>query len=542
MKTGEYLIKRLQDVGLKHVFGIQGDYVLNFYSQLYQSPLELINTCDEQGAGFAADAYARVAGFGAVCVTYGVGGLKLANSTAQAFAELSPVLVISGAPGMAERKHDPLLHHKVRSFDTQLNVFKEMTAAQAVLSDAQTAAGEIDRVIARIHATKRPGYIELPRDMVDVEIDEPKSAVRKEPVAEDRAALDEALGEVMAMLRAAQKPVIIAGAEVHRFNLQQQLLAFIERTGIPFVTGVLSKSVLSETHPQFIGVYAGGMSPDYVREAVEHSDCVIAVGPYVTDLATGIYTHHIDVGQSIVLKPDRLLVKHHEYVDVDLRRFLESLTDAMGTSTRIVPDQHNEEPAPFMPQTGRQITMSRLIECINGFLDDDTTVIAEPGDPLFGSLDLRVHGMTEFLSPAYYASLGFAVPASIGVQLAAPNRRPLALVGDGSFQMTGMEISVAARYGLSPIVMVLNNGGYATFRPMIDGPFNDLQPWKYSELMQVIGQGNGYKVSTEDELSEALSSAKKNSAVPNIIEVCLDKYDCSERLKSLTKALKSRVK
>lgn len=125
MKIGEYLVKAIQDTGTRHVFGIQGDYVLNFYSQLCESPLKVINTCSEQGAGFAADAYARTTGFGAVCVTYGVGGLNVANSTAQAFAERSPVLVISGAPGIRERQHNPLLHHKIRSFQSQLSNIRQ---------------------------------------------------------------------------------------------------------------------------------------------------------------------------------------------------------------------------------------------------------------------------------------------------------------------------------------------------------------------------------------------------------------------------------
>lgn len=176
------------------------------------------------------------------------------------------------------------------------------------------------------------------------------------------------------------------------------------------------------------------------------------------------------------------------------------------------------------------------------FLDDNTIVIAEPGDPLFGSLDLRVHGMTEFLSPAYYASIGFAVPASIGVEFAAPDRRPLVLVGDGSFQMTGMELSVSARYGLSPIVVVLNNGGYGTFRSMIDGAFNDIQPWKYADIVNIIGKGKGYTASTEDELSGALSSAKNNSSFPSVIDVHLEKDDFSARLKKLAGALKHQLK
>src|SRR5213075_2516594 len=167
-RIGEYLIQRLYDHGVRHVFGIPGDYVLGFYDLLEKSKLRIINTCDEQGAGFAADAYARLRGLGVVCITYCVGGLKVANTTAEAFAEKSPVVVISGAPGIKEREKNPLLHHKVREFDTQAQVFKQLTVASTVLNDPQTAFQEIDRVLHAPLRYKRPVYIELPRDMVDL--------------------------------------------------------------------------------------------------------------------------------------------------------------------------------------------------------------------------------------------------------------------------------------------------------------------------------------------------------------------------------------
>src|SRR3954468_23240398 len=165
---GQYLINQLHAYGVRRVFGIPGDYVLGFYDQLANSKLKIINTCDEQGAGFAADAYARVRGLGAVCITYCVGGLKVANATAGAFAEKSPVVIISGAPGIREREKNPLLHHKVREFDTQKKVFEQLTVASTVLSDPQTAFQEIDRVLHAALRYKRPVYIELPRDMVHV--------------------------------------------------------------------------------------------------------------------------------------------------------------------------------------------------------------------------------------------------------------------------------------------------------------------------------------------------------------------------------------
>src|SRR5262245_40665697 len=205
---GEYLIERLCDLGVQHVFGIPGDYVLGFYDQLVRSKLTLINTCDEQGAGFAADAYARVRGFGAVCVTYCVGGLKLTNTTAEAFAEKSPVLIISGAPGLREREKNPLLHHKVREFDTQQRVFEQLTIASATLTDPQTAFREIDRVLDAILRYKRPGYIELPRDVVmRPGVPRPKAPPTIERT--DRKVLRAALDEAAAMIRAARRPVFL---------------------------------------------------------------------------------------------------------------------------------------------------------------------------------------------------------------------------------------------------------------------------------------------------------------------------------------------
>ena len=156
--VSDYLIQQLRGHGVRHVFGIPGDYALGLYRELEHSDLQIINTGDEQGAGFAADAYARVSGLGVVCITYCVGGLKVANSTAQAYAEKSPVVIISGAPGIRERSQNPLLHHKVKNFDTQLKIFEQLTVASTVINNPETAVREIDRVLNAALRHKRPPY------------------------------------------------------------------------------------------------------------------------------------------------------------------------------------------------------------------------------------------------------------------------------------------------------------------------------------------------------------------------------------------------
>ncbi len=545
MKTapsiGEYLIQRLYAHGVRHVFGIPGDYVLGFYDQLSKSKLHLINTCDEQGAGFAADAYARVRGLGAVCVTYCVGGLKVANTTAEAFAEKSPVVVISGAPGMKEREKNPLLHHKVREFDTQKKVFEQLTIASTVLSDPQTAFQEIDRVLHAALRFKRPVYIELPRDLVSV----PGIPHHKTPEIHERSdpkSLRAALTEAEEMINHARQPVILADVEVHRFALQDQVLKLAQKTNLPVAATVLGKSVIGEQHPFYLGIYEGAMGRDDVRQYIECSDCVILLGAFMTDINLGVYTARLDPARSIYVTSEKLSIRYHTYEDVRLKDFLRGL---IGLHLRRRSLRHIPRPPPAdhsEVRTGKaKLTVKRLFARLNTFLSEDTVVVADVGDALFGAADLFIRHRTEFLGPAYYASMGFAVPASIGVQFANPKLRPLVLVGDGAFQMTGMELSTAARYKLNPIVVILNNRGYGTERQMQDGAYNDVWLWHYSRLPDVLGAGRGFVVETEGELDRALAEAKRWKGSFCLLDVHLGPLDRSPALDRLAARLARRL-
>jgi len=539
---GEYLISRLQNYGVGHVFGIPGDYVLGFYDLLERSSLETITLCDEQGAGFAADAYARVRGLGVVCVTYCVGGLKIVNPVAGAFAEKSPVVVISGAPGVRERAKNPLLHHKVRDFETQKKVFEQITVASTVLDDPATAFGEIDRVLNTALRFKRPVYIELPRDMVDVPGSTPHTPWElSEP--SDPAALQAALDEAVLVLNAAEKPVIIADVEIHRFNLQELALEFIEKTGIPFASTILGKSALGEQHPLYLGMYEGAMGREEVREYVESSDCVLMLGAFMTDINLGIYTAQLDPARTISITSEKLSLGYHTFEDVQFEGFLRGLLDAAGSliRRREIELPHREIVPEYQPVPAAPLTVARLFARLNGFLTDDTIVVCDVGDALFGAADLRIHRRTEFLGPAYYASMGFAVPAAIGAEIAHRTLRPLVLVGDGAFQMTGIELSTVVRNHLRPIVIVLNNGGYGTERHLQDGPYNDILPWHYDRVPELLGAGRGWVVTTEGELEDALAEAAANVGTFSLIDVHLDRLDRSPAMDRLTKRLSKRL-
>ena len=531
----------MQALGVNDVFGIPGDFVLGFYGMLERSPIRIVGTCNEQNAGYAADAYARINGIGAVCVTYSVGGLSLVNPVAGAYAEKSPVIVISGAPGVEERAENLLLHHRVGAFSTQLEIFERITVAATCLDDTLTAFREIDRCLDAAVAQKRPVYIELPRDRVDA-VPTHQDVAAATSLESNAAALAEALREASELIGRARRPVILAGVEVHRFRLRKQVVAFAERHRIPICSTLLSKSVVSELHPLYVGVYEGAMGRADTRRYVEGSDCLIVLGAFLTDMDLGIYTAKIDPNRCILASSEDLRIHHHHFHDVLFPDFVDALLKAeIRVRARALPRTTRRAPTPYTPAAKKKITSKRLFERINELLDEHTVVVADVGDSLFGASDLVIHRDSEFLSPAYYTSMGFAVPAAVGVQVANRRLRPLVLVGDGAFQMTGMELSTAVRLKFNPIVIVLNNKGYTTERFLQEGPFNDLQEWRFHALPAVLGGGIGVEVRTEGELEAALVTALEQRDTISILNVHLKRDDISPALERLTNTLRQRI-
>lgn len=540
---GEYLIQRLQDCGIGHVFGIPGDYVLQFYGMLEQSPIQVVGCTREDCAGFAADAYARIHGMGAVCVTYCVGGLSVCNSIAGAYAEKSPVVVIAGAPGIGERANNPLLHHKVRDFRTQLEVFEKLCVAVTELTDPITAFREIDRVLDAVSRFKRPGFIEIPRDVVHV-VPPISHTYFEAPLSSDQKSLTEAVDEAAKLLTAAQKPVILAGVEIHRFGLQDKLQALAEACQLPIASTLLGKSVIRETHPLYIGIYEGAIGHEDVTQFVEESDCVLVLGAFMTDLNLGIYTANLDPARCIYATSEQLTIQHHHFLGVQLADFVEELARRQPSPVRRkIPDTLRPQRQAFTLRAEAPITITRMIARLNELIDSKTIVIADIGDALFAATELLAHERTDFISPAYYTSMGFAVPAAVGALFARPEDRPLVICGDGAFQMTGMELSTIVRHGFHPVIVVLDNHGYGTERILHPGKwaYNEIHPWRYCELPRVLGGGTGYEVRTEGEFDEAIRKAWDDTSGMSLIQVHIGVEDCSQTLDLLCKRLRQRV-
>lgn len=513
--VGDYLIRRLSERGVKHIFAAADDEVPGFGELLGRSPgLEVIDTCDVDGAGFAADAYARIKGLGAVWLGRGSGTLKIVNAMARAAAEKSAVVMIGETEGADGRNQTPLLPHQGSDPAVRMRIFAEFAVAQAVIDTPRTAPAEIDRVLAAALRYKGPVYIELAADQAF----SPCPARRKAAIngaKSDPAGLKEAIDRTVSLINAARQPVILAGVEIQRFGLQQELSRLAGTKGIPVATTILTKSVIADTEKFSMGVYGEAAGRDKVRSYVAASDCLLVLGPLPSEIAPG-------VSASVSAAGEKIGIGQQCFDNIFLADFLNGLLKAPITPRPLRDIPRPRAPRSFLHGTaGNKITAVKLFQQISSFMSEKTLVVADSGEALIAAEDLFVRHAASFLSPACSASPGFAVPAALAAQLADPTIRPLVLLGERAFRTTGMEISTIARYGLNPIVIVLNSRTHSSRRQAADSPASDGHPWHFSKIPAVIGTGIGFIAETEVELGQALQTAEKNTESFTIIDVKL---------------------
>lgn len=537
--VGEFLFDYLYNQGVRTAFGIPGDFALPTFRWLEKSRLDLINMTHEPSVGFAADAYARLTGgLGVACVTYCVGGLNMLNSIACAYAEKSPVVVVSGGPSPNDRRNDSLIHHKVRTFDTQRRIFEEVTCASTVLLDPETAADEIVRVIAAARTYSRPVYIEVPFDVVDLPIRMPSLRNVQEEHS-DADTLAAFIKESVDFINNAKQPVLVADVELQRLGLTDLALEVAKKFNLPIASTLLSKSVISETNPQFIGTYSGTLSVPEVKEYVESSDCLVMLGAFISDVLYGFTKANIERRNTILCTSEKASIGYHSYEGIRLKDYLEGL---LAAEVKPRADFVNPNPyEPFKPLTdaerAERMDSDAFFKIVELCMPEGATLTCDTGDALLGAIGLRTSKRNNFVADAYYLSMGFGIPAGIGACAAVPDSRVITIVGDGAFQMTGMELSTAAKFGLKPIILILNNDGYGTQRGILDGPFNNIHQWKYTRITDILNYGKSVTVETKGELEKAFKDAVADTDNMYVIEVMIPKGDCSRSLKRVGEGL-----
>ena len=538
-----YLLTRLKQLGVDHLFAVPGDFVLGFLNEVMTSELKYVGTCNELNAAYAADGYARIRGIGAFASTYGVGELSAINGVAGAFAERVPVVAITGSPATTHFHTRPLLHHTLGDYQIPMKMYGKITAASTQLMSGDTAPAEIDRVLTACLSRQQPAYISLPSDVVTMKCRRPDAFVFPTPAASDPQALVEALNEALQMLDQARQPVVIGDVELIRFKLQGEFGRFLVRTGIPYVTMMLGKTVLSEHHPLFLGLFEGDRSRDYVRDRVQSADCILQLGALLTDFNTGGFTTHLDEARTISANIRSVKIKHHYYENVYLGDFIRGLTDRLARRDPATLDircaadgcvhRHTE---PYLAVPATPLTIKRFFDRISHFIRDDSIVIAETGVSLFSAAEMLMPDGASFIGQTFYGSIGYTVGATLGANMAAQERQVVLFVGDGSFQVTCQDLSTMIRNRLKPVIFLINNDGYTIERVIVDHSYNDIQPWYYHKLVEVFGGGTAFDVRTEGELDDALRQAATADELV-FIEIHTGRLDCPEALRSAGRAM-----
>ncbi len=545
---GEYLLHRLRELGVRHIFGVPGDYNLGFLDQIEADPeIAWVGTCNELNAAYAADGYARIGGLGALVTTFGVGELSAINGVAGSFAEYVPVVAITGAPSTAVQGSGAMMHHTLGTGDFSVfaRMFERVTAAQAYLR-ADNAAAEIDRVLAVCLRRKQPIYISLPADVASATIEAPSGALPASDYVSDPNALAEALETAVELLDGAKRPAVLADVGVDRYRMQGSLRSLLDATGYPWATMTMGKGLLEETHPQFIGLYDGAMSDDYVRTRIEDADCILTIGTLLTDFNTGGFSAKLDPGRTIEVRGATMRIRRALYEKVAMRDVLPALAGRLkyrgAEALDVHPAAARLDPGfiePFVAEAGAPITQRRFWQRLSCFLDEGDVVLAEAGTALFGAAMMPLPPGVTFVSQLLWASIGYTLGAMVGTSMAAPRRRSVLLIGDGALQFTVQELSTAFRHGSAPVVFVLDNDGY-TIERVIRGAtqaYNDIQPWRYHRLPELFGgDGLGFRVTTEDELDQALLKAGGQRDRLSVIDVVLDRMDCPDLLRKIGSA------
>ncbi|MCI4665314.1 MAG: indolepyruvate/phenylpyruvate decarboxylase [Neomegalonema sp.] len=535
------LLHALKEYGAAEIFGIPGDFALPFFKEIEASNiLPLYTLSHEPGVGFAADGAARFrSNLSVAAITYGAGGLNMINAIAMAYSEKSPVVAISGAPGAGEGDGGLALHHQVKHLGSQLAIYREITIAQAVLDDPVTAPAEIARVLTAAKEFSRPVYIEFPRDQV-VAPAGPVPAFQPTPSNPEAAAA--CAREALTRLREATRPALLLGVEVRRYGLEAKVAELAARLSIPTATSFMAQGVLSDAPEALIGGYLGLAGDDAVREAIEGADTLLMLGVILSDTNFGVSERNIDHRHAIHAFDREVRFAHHHYPQISLEALVDALlaeldqsqTNALGA---VAPTKRAPPPT-GLQRDDQPILPDDLARAVNDLFEarGKMPIAADIGDCLFTAMDIA---QTALVAPAYYATMGPGVPMGLGVE-AASGRRPLILVGDGAFQMTGWELGNATRLGLKPIVLMLNNSAWGmlkVFQP--ETSYNDLGDWRYAEMAAGMG-GVGVRVSTRAELWDALIDAADDTENWRLIEAMVPRGNYSRTLTRFVEAVKRR--
>lgn len=555
MTVAEYLIQRLKQAGVEHVFAVPGDYAGPFLEALdaAQGIERIANIC-ELGSGYAADGYARFRGVGAACVQWGVGTFSLLNCAAGSFVEYVPVAIISASPSTADRKlertQNILFHHSTGNLRADQIVFQNVTVASEIIADADTAPMQIDSAIRAMLSRSRPIYIEVLTNVWNLPCAEPQGVMEPEPLSSNPDSLAAALDSAWQRIQSANLPIIWAGVQMQRFGLQDAVQQLVDVSGLYFTTTSLGKTVLDEAHPQFIGTYAGPASPALTRAVMAATDCVVALGTIITDDYLDIMAS--DFGKMIEVTEEQARVGYQYYPGVRLSDFVAGLL-ARYRADSACPRRYALPATPTIetprPQPTDQLTYNNFFHELASFLKDadlfgKVVLILGESTSLYVFGNLFGLPPNSFVANAAWGSLGHETGSALGVALGS-GKRPFVIAGDGGFRMICQEISSLAAQKCNAVIFVIRNNVYAieqafvnidAFKPGgVFAAFDELAQWDYLALAQAFG-AKGFRVATVEDLRTVLPAVTALEMHPALVEVVIPEKDLAPQLARLAGA------
>ncbi|KAL6142301.1 hypothetical protein ACLB2K_060584 [Fragaria x ananassa] len=542
---GRHLARRLVQIGITDVFTVPGDFNLTLLDHLIAEPgLTNIGCCNELNAGYAADGYARSRGVGACVVTFTVGGLSVLNAIAGAYSENLPVICIVGGPNSNDYGTNRILHHTIGSpdFSQELRCFQTVTCFQAVVNNLEDAHELIDTAISTALKESKPVYISIGCNLAGI----PHPTFSREPVPfslspklSNKWGLEAAVEAAAEFLNKAVKPVMVGGPKLRSAHAGDAFVKLADASGFALAVMPSAKGQVPEHHPHFIGTYWGAVSTAFCAEIVESADAYLFAGPIFNDYSSVGYSLLLKKEKAIIVQPDRVTIGNGPTFGcvlmkdflVGLAKKLKHNNTAYENYRRIfVPDGHPLKAAPKEP-----LRVNVLFKHIQKMLSAETAVIAETGDSWFNCQKLKLPPGCGYEFQMQYGSIGWSVGATLGYAQAVPEKRVIAFIGDGSFQVTAQDVSTMIRNGQRTIIFLINNGGYTIEVEIHDGPYNVIKNWNYTGLVDAIHNGEGKcwttKVRCEEELIEAIETAngpKKDRLC--FIEVIVHKDDTSKEL------------
>lgn len=543
--VADYLLDRLADCGVDHLFGVPGDYNLQFLDHVIaHRQIRWVGCANELNAAYAADGYARMQGCGALLTTFGVGELSALNGVAGSFAEHVPVLHIVGAPSTGAQQRRECLHHTLG--DGNFDHFRQMSApvsvAQGVL-DAANARDEIDRVLRDIVRYSRPGYLLLPADIASLPTSRPVNALTANNAPTDSTELAEFVSHARALLRDSRRVSLLADVLALRFGLQSTLNKWVDAVPIPHATMLMGKGLFNETHAGFVGTYSGGASLPETRAAIEDAEVIFCIGTCFTDTITAGFTHHIPLEKSIEIQPFAARVGKRWFSGISMQEAV----NALMTLSRDFSAQWQIQPGRVLKSASADnghLTQRHFWQTLEKYLQPHDILLGDQGTAAFGLADLTLPQGASLIVQPLWGSIGYTLPAAFGAQTSQPDRRVVLVVGDGAAQLTIQELSSMLRDGLRPLILLLNNEGYTVERA-IHGPeqrYNDISLWNWTQIPQALNldcQAECWKVTNASQLNDALTRATRGDKLM-LLEVMLPKMDIPPLLKAVTHALEAR--